>query len=114
MQEASQINYKIIGELDGNTFLSVPTDQVENFQYVDPHSNEDAVEDMKWATRITKCSYPTLLKILDQPFIKKQLDIENGGCVWYSAGHGSPWKFVKKKFIKFVEEHPQYFIKGRF
>lgn len=109
-----EFKYQVIGELDGNTILSIPTDQVDSFQYVDPHSNGDTVEDMKWATRITKCSYPTLLKILDQPFIKKQLDVENGGCVRYSTGHGSPWKFWTDEFSEFVKQHPQYFIKGRF
>lgn len=111
MLEAKQIEFEAIAEKDNKVLGWISKDTLHELQ---SEPEADPIEDLKWATRITKVSGKTLKKILDQPFIQKQLDMKNGGCVKYSLGHGSPWKFQSIRFKKFVEEHPQYFIKGRF
>lgn len=111
MQEIKPVDFDVIAEKDDRVLgwiSKLELDQLQNTSIV------DSIEDMKWATRITKRSSKTLKKILDEPFIKNQLDIEHGGCVYYSTGHGNQWKFIGPEFKKFVEDHPQYFIKGRF
>ncbi|APX72044.1 DUF771 domain-containing protein [Companilactobacillus allii] len=111
MLEAKQIEFEVIAEKDNKVLGWISKDTLHELQS-EPES--DPIENMKWATKITKVSAKTLKKILDQPFIKKELDMENGGYVRYAPISGSPWKFQSKKFKKFVDEHPQYFVKGRF
>lgn len=69
------------------------------------------IKDMSWATDLTNLSYPTLVNRLGDPRIKRLLDVENGGCVRYSNGKGSPWKFYAKDFKKFVDNNKNWFMK---
>ncbi|MFD1418427.1 DUF771 domain-containing protein [Companilactobacillus keshanensis] len=108
MLEAKQIEFEAIAEKDNKVLGWISKDTLHELQ---SEPEADPIEDLKWATRITKVSGKTLKKILDQPFIQKQLDMKNGGCVYYSDGH-SHWKFIAPEFGKFVIDHPQYFIKG--
>ncbi|WP_164966360.1 DUF771 domain-containing protein [Companilactobacillus metriopterae] len=69
------------------------------------------IKDLEWASEKTKLSKPTLTKILTKPRIRKLLDVDSGGCVQYSKGKGSPWKFHVRKFERFVDNNPQIFMK---
>ncbi|QFR68472.1 hypothetical protein LP238_00410 [Companilactobacillus paralimentarius] len=39
--------------------------------------------------------------------------MDKGGCVRYSTGSGSPWKFSAPEFRKFVLEHKKEFANRR-
>lgn len=109
MQEAKSFEFEPIAEKNNLVLGWIDKRTLEDLQ--NPYVEENRLENFKWAMKISKLSDKTLRSILDKPFIRKQLDIENGGCVYYSDGH-SHWKFIAPEFRKFVIDHPQYFIKG--
>lgn len=77
----------------------------------DENTLDGEIKDMRWATTLTNLSYPTLVNRLVNPRLRNLLDVENGGCVRYSTGNGSPWKFYAKDFKKFVDNNKNWFMK---
>lgn len=45
--------------------------------------------------------------ILFLPKFKKELDSQNGGCVFYPRVQGQPWVFKAKEMAEFLDNHFQ-------
>jgi|SRR5699024_5472688 len=43
--------------------------------------------------------------VLNEPYFKKILDVNNGGFVHYPKTKGDQWKFEKNKMINFLDEY---------
>lgn len=44
-------------------------------------------------------------KILYVPALRKKLDVEEGGFVFYPKSKGQPWNFHAVKMARFLDEH---------
>lgn len=80
------------------TYVLTPEDEYDEQQANE--SKDHTFEDFKWAMKLVHRSRNTLVPLLDR--YRDQLDVENGGCVFYSGKSGKPWKFYPKEFEEFV------------
>lgn len=106
MQEPEVMPFGI-PEKDGYVLTWVRKDKLDDL------INEPIDKDIKlmpWACKVAGCSAPTLKKKLFR--YRDALDMDNGGCVRYSTGSGSPWKFSAPEFRDFVSKHKKEFMKS--
>lgn len=106
MQEPETLPFGI-PEKDGYVLAWVRKDKLKDLI---SKPADEGIELFPWACEIAGCSAPTLVKKLDR--YRDVLDMDKGGCVRYSTGSGSPWKFSAPEFRKFVLEHKKEFAKS--
>lgn len=107
MQEPKALPFNGIPEKDGYVLTWVRKDKLDDLVN---EPVDEGLESMKWACKIAGCSAPTLKKKLFR--YRDVLDMDNGGCVRFSLGHGSHWKFSAPEFRKFVLNHKKEFAKS--
>lgn len=106
MQEPETLPFGI-PEKDGYVLAWVRKDKLKDLI---SKPADEGIELLPWACKIAGCSAPTLVKKLDR--YRDVLDMDKGGCVRYSTGSGSPWKFSAPEFRKFVLEYKKEFAKS--
>lgn len=74
--------------------------------------DDDEIKLRPWAHEVTGIkSYNKLIPILNH--YRKELDIDNGGCVYFPDKPRVPYKFIAKDFIEFVRRHKRIFTKAK-
>jgi len=94
----------------GYVLALIRQDKWDDINTVKPDQNN--IGRMKWAHEVTGIkSYEGLTGVLFK--YRKQLDIDNGGCVYYPSSKGNPYKFLKDEFLEFVNNHHEEFMKAK-
>ena len=107
MQEPDVEPFQGIPEREGYVLTWIRKDKLHE---LNDKANNVGMELLPWACKIAGCSAPTLKKKLER--YRDVLDMSNGGCVRFSTGSGSPWKFQAPEFRKFVLQHKKEFAKA--
>lgn len=107
MQEPAIEPFKGIPERDGYVLTWIRKDKLNELTNT---TIDEGLELLPWACKIAGCSAPTLKKKLFR--YRDVLDMDKGGCVRYSTGSGSPWKFQAPEFKEFVLTHKREFMKS--
>ncbi|WP_119325675.1 DUF771 domain-containing protein [Companilactobacillus musae] len=91
------------------TYVLTPIDEYNQQQA--EKSKDHTFENLSWALKTTGIkSRNTLIPKLER--YRDQLDVDNGGCVYFPEARRKPWKFYPKEFKEFIERHKKEFMKS--
>ncbi|WP_025025269.1 DUF771 domain-containing protein [Companilactobacillus nodensis] len=92
-------------------YVLIPKQQWEK-EHLQKVADDKEIKLRPWAHEITGIkSYNTLIPLLNH--YRKDLDINNGGCVYFPNKPGVPYKFVAGEFKDFVIRHKRVFTKAK-